>query len=298
MEIREIQSYIETVAQNTALYQEQNFNERLDVIDDIGFHVIDRLEELLLKADQKDQFQLLKRRAEEIQLRLEEVDANLFKKLRAKIRVEGCTGTTFKNMVRQYVNFGLDDQRVKPDYDHLDIFINGLLSFQTIPDQTKDLAPDMVYYQKTPARVVFELTEKINFTKGDIFFDLGSGLGQVAILVNLLAGITVKGVEFEPAFCNYAANCATWLNLSNVSFINTDARKADYTDGTVFFMFTPFTGEMLQEVLERLKAASRLRKIKIVTYGPCTAQVATQSWLHSADQITGNSYQLVFFNSV
>lgn len=104
-------------------------------------------------------------------------------------------------------------------------------------------------------------------------------MGQVAILVNLLAGITTKGIEFEPSFCEYAKGCVAELSLSNVSFINIDARKADYYEGTIFFMFTPFKGEILREVLEILRKESLLRKIKIITYGPCTAQVALENWL-------------------
>jgi len=166
-----------------------------------------------------------------------------------------------------------------------------------MPGQTKDLEPEMVYYQKTPARIIFNLAEKSHFMKEDVFFDLGSGLGQVAILVNLLTGIKVKGIEFEPAFCDYARNCATELNLPNVAFINSDAREADYSRGTIFFMFTPFKGEILQKVLEILRKESLLRKIKIITYGPCTAQVALQSWLKLAAQQDDNIYKPGIFTS-
>jgi hypothetical protein len=38
-------------------------------------------------------------------------------------------------------------------------------------------------------------------TQADVFFDLGSGLGQVPILVNLLSGAAAKGMEFEPVYC-------------------------------------------------------------------------------------------------
>jgi len=130
------------------------------------------------------------------------------------------------------------------------------------------------------------------------FFDLGSGLGQVAILVNLLAGITVKGIEFEPAFCDYASDCAADLNLSNVTFINVDARKADYSEGTIFFMYTPFKGEILEDVLELLRKESLRRKIKIITYGPCTAQVAVQSWLDLVGPKNPHLYKLAVFTSL
>jgi hypothetical protein len=301
MAIFEIQSYFEAIEQNSLLYEEKNFDKRIEVIDFIGFQVIDQIEELLRKTAQPDRLILLKfkYRADKVKSELEEIDINLFQRLQANIRMEGYTGKEFKNLINEYVDFNLEynGHQEEIGYDNLDIFINGLSPFQTMPEQTKDLEPEMVYYQKTPARIVFELVEKSHFMKEDVFFDLGSGLGQVAILVNLLAGITAKGIEFEPAFCNYARDCAAALNLSNVTFINVDARKADYSEGTIFFMFTPFKGEILQEVLAILKKESLLRKIKIITYGPCTAQVALQSWL---DFVTPhhNIYKLGVFTSL
>ncbi|MDB5136408.1 MAG: class SAM-dependent methyltransferase [Mucilaginibacter sp.] len=298
--IAEIQSDIEAIEKNALLYDERNFDRRIEVIDFIGFQVIDQIEELLQKTDQPAQLILLKYRAEKIKSELEKIDINLFKKLQKNIRIQGYRGEEFKDLVNKYVDFNLDDNehQEEPGYDNLDIFINELSPFQTMPEQTKDLEPEMVYYQKTPARIVFELVEKSHFVKEDVFFDLGAGLGQVAILVNLLARITTKGVELEPAFCDYARDCAATLNLSNVTFVNVDARKADYTEGTVFFMFTPFRGKILQEVLEILRKESLLRKIKIITYGPCTAQVALQNWLDFAAPKDVHIYKLAVFTSL
>ncbi|MFA6083673.1 class I SAM-dependent methyltransferase [Mucilaginibacter sp.] len=298
--IFEIQLYIKAIEENVALYKEKSFEKRIESVDFIEFHVIDQIEGLLRKADQPDELIGLKYHAEKIKAELEKIDINLFQKLQANIRAGGYTRKGFKNLINEYVDFNLDDNQRQEEigYDNLDIFINGLFPFQDMPEQTKELEPEMVYYQKTPARIVIELAEKSHFMNEDVFFDLGSGLGQVAILINLLAGITVKGVEFEPAFCNYARDCAAALNLSDVTFINTDARKADYSEGTVFFMFTPFRGEILQDVLEILRKESLHRKIKIITYGPCTAQVALQSWLSSADPYNGNIYKLGVFSSL
>jgi precorrin-6B methylase 2 len=295
----EIQSYIDTVEKNSSLYEEKNFDKRIEVIDFLEFHVLDQIQELLQKTNPPDQLILLQSRAEQIKPGLEEIDTNLFKRLRTNIRIAGYTGKKFKKLIREYVEFNFDhyEHSEEPRYDNLDIFINGLAHYQAMPEQTKDLEPEMVYYQKTPARIVCELVEKSHFSKKDVFYDLGSGLGQVVILVNLLSGITAKGVEFEPAFCEYAKDCAADLNLSNVKFIHADARKADYSDGTVFFMFTPFKGEILQEVLEILRKESLRRKIRIITYGPCTLEVALESWLDFADRKYDNIYKLGFFTS-
>lgn len=298
-EILEIQAYLNSTEKDPLLYDEKSFDRRTEVIDFIGFHVIDQIEALLQKTDQRGELISLKYRAEKIKAVLEEIDINLFQKLRDNIRASGFAENKFKNLVNKYVSFNLDDNKHhnEPGYDNLDIFINGLFPFVTMPEQTKDMEPEMVYYQKTPARIVFELTEKVHFIKGDVFFDLGSGLGQVAILVNLLAGVIAKGVEFEPAFCNYAKDCAAKLNLPGVKFINDDARKADYSEGTVFFMFTPFKGAILQEVLAVLKKEAQSRKIKIITYGPCTSQVALQPWLHFATPQDDDIYKLAVFTN-
>jgi len=297
--IFEIQTYIAAIEKDSLIHEEKNFNERMEVIDFTGFHIIDRIEGPLLKTAHPDQLLSLKCRAKKVKAELEQIDVELFQSLRAKIRIGGYKGEEFKSLVRQYVDFNLDDNehQAEPGYDNLDIFINGLISFQAMPGQTRALESEMVYYQKTPARIVFELAEKSHFVKEDVFFDLGSGLGQVAILVNLLTGIKVKGIEFEPAFCAYAEDCAAKFNLSNVTFINVDARKADYSEGSIFFMFTPFWGEMLQEVLEILRKESLRRNIKIITYGPCTAQVALQSWLNFAGPKDDNIYKLGVFSS-
>lgn len=296
--VSEIRSYIEDAEKDSLLRKEKNFVQRIDVIDFIGFEIIDQLKTLLQKADQPDQLLSLKYRAEKLKSELEAIDIKLFQKLRANIRAGKYTGNQFKGLINAYTGFNLKDKEHQQEagYDNLDIFINGIFPVQAMPEQTKELEPEMVFYQKTPARIVFELVDKCNFTKEDVFFDLGSGLGQVAILVNLLTGITVKGVEFEPAFFDYAKDCAIELNLSNVEFVNVDARKADYSGGTIFFMYTPFTGEILNEVLEHLRKESLLRKIKIITYGPCTPLVATQNWLEGLPN--DNIYKLAVFASL
>jgi len=294
-----IQADIGAFEKDSALYEEENFDQRLDAIDFLEFPIIDHIETLIEKTAWPNQLILLKQRAENIKLELEAINNNLFKKLRAHIRSNGCTGNQFKNLVGKYIDFDADGCSCEEaGYDNLDVFINGLLSPRTIPEQTTALEPEMVFYQKTPARIIFELVDKGYITKDDVFFDLGSGLGQAAVLVNLLTAAKAIGIEFEPAFCNYACEYAKELSLPNVSFINTDARQADYSEGTVFFMYTPFKGEILRDVLALLRNESFKRKIKIITYGPCTAQVASQGWLNIAMSNNDNIYKPAVFKSI
>jgi hypothetical protein len=297
--ISEIQSDIDTIEENAALYEETNFNSRTDAIDFIDFHIIDRIEGLLQNPSCPESFQILKQRAEKIKFDLERINVSLFKQLRKKIAAGMYKNAAFTEIISGYFNGHVinTDEPNKIGYDNLDAFMDGLLSKHGDVATTAELEPEMVFYQKTPARVVFEMAAMGKFNEGDIFVDLGSGLGQVAILVNLITGIATRGIEFEPVYCTLAQANTSQLNLHNVTFINTDARNADYSNGTIFFMYTPFRGSILQEVLHMLQKESAQRTIRIFTYGPCSPQVAQQDFLCCANGKGDDFYKLYEFVS-
>jgi hypothetical protein len=299
MVIYEIQSDIEAIEKDPALYAETNFDSRAEAIDFIEFDIIDRIEGLFQTIDQPEELAALKQSAERLKRQLEQIDDRLFQRIRADIQTGVCTGTALKVLIDQYVGCDASSRRQLGDigYDRLDVFINGLLLTDPIPVETKDREPEMVFYQQTPARIILELIQQANLTDQDVFYDLGSGLGQVPILVNLISGASARGVEFEPAYCDYARACAAELNLSRVEFMNVDARAADYSEGTVFFMYTPFEGRLLQEVLEKLHREAHRRKIRLFTYGPCTPIVAQQHWLMCVDQHGDQLYKLGIFRA-
>jgi SAM-dependent methyltransferase len=300
MDITKIRSDIEAIEKNSVLYEETNFASRVEAIEYIEFSIIDRLESLLHTVNQPGELATLEKDAERVKRRLEEIDDSLFQRLRANIRLGDYTGTALKRLIGEYIRPDPGGSRKQDDigYDNLDAFINGLLLIHALPIETKAREPEMVYYQPTPTRIILELVEKSRLTGKDVFYDLGSGLGQVPIFVNLLSGAKAKGVEFEPAYCDYARVCAAELNLSRVEFINADARTVDYSDGTVFFMYTPFGGKILRDVLEKLQRESRTRMIWIFTYGPCTPQVSRQSWLECVDPKGNHPYKLGVFRSL
>jgi hypothetical protein len=297
--ISEIRSDVENIESNEALYQDTNFRDRVDALDFLEFDVLGRVESLLLANGRRDELIGLKQYAETVKKRLEDVDERLFQRLRDNIASRNYTRAALRQQLVKYARAGPHEGNGGDEgYDSLDALVNGLLLMGTAPEETREREPEMVFYQPTPARVVLELVEEANFRPGDVFYDIGSGLGQVSILVHLLSGICAKGVEFEPAYCDYARRCARELNLSRVEFINADAREADYTDGTVFFLYTPFESRILEQVLGRLGDASRTREIRLYTYGPCTLQVTRQRWLERVDQNGSQVYKLASFKTL
>ena len=99
------------------------------------------------------------------------------------------------------------------------------------------------------------------------------------LLAHILSGASVAGVEREPVYVEAANSAAQALGLSGVSFTCTDAREADYSAPTVFYLFTPFVGTVLRDVVARIEAEARKRPLRIVALGPCTRTFARQPWL-------------------
>ena len=297
---QEILSDIETVAKDEKLFDEKNFILRAQAMDDIEFHVLERIQSHVESLDSFEHLDDLKQYAEKVRNELGEVNIKMFQKLRTQIKQEGYRGEALMNLMNEYLGQPPDSdlQPCETGYDHLDLFLNGLLTHKTLPVETREREPGMIYYQKTPARIILELIKKAAFQPWDVFYDLGSGPGQVTMLVNLLTSVLSKGVEFEPAYCNYARSIADDLNLSHVDFINADARQANYSSGTIFFMYTPFEGQILKDVLQNLSGEAKKRKIRIFTYGSCTSEVARQVWLTQVYEIQNHMIELAEFVSI
>lgn len=169
-------------------------------------------------------------------------------------------------------------------YDYLDTLIAGVLSLAEPSSGIAELASDMVFYQPTPARHIFDFLQRSRLAKSEVLMDLGSGLGQVPLLAAIGTGARCIGIEREAAYVDSARRCAEALDLDGVSFIHQDARTADLSVATIFYLYTPFTGTMLGEMLSKLEQEARRRPIRIGTLGPCTPIVAREPWLRSQNQ--------------
>ena len=296
---QEIESDVAALENERTLFDEANFGRRFQALDFLELDILDRIDGILARLDHPPELVDLKERAQRLTSHLEELNRSYFAMLRQEIRACAGAGIPPKGLLESHVGNIRRDAvpHDKAGYDVLDAFVAGLLLYNPFPVETNKPEPEMIAYQPTPARIIFELIETAQFTTSDVFYDLGSGLGQVPILVNLFSGAKAVGVEFEPAYFEYASACAADLNLPRVSFDNLDARKAAYSDGTAFFMYTPFVGGMLDAVLELLRSETRGRSIRLFTYGPCTPQVCRQVWLRQTSRNGLDPYALAGFTS-
>jgi len=251
---------------DAALFAPERLRARMDALDEV-----DKLipESRAIRADS------LFARATALRKKLEAANGTVYAAIRDEVR-RGAGKEILRGWIRECGESGAP--RPGLGYDHLDELIAGVLALgepvgEAVP------APEMVFYQPTPARHILEMIRLSGLGEKDVLIDLGSGLGHVPILASILTGARANGIEFDPAFVCCARECAAGLGLSRVTFIEQDACEADLSTGTVFHLYTPFTGGMLRAVLDRLRGEGERRAIRVCTLGPCAAAVAEESWL-------------------
>lgn len=219
--------------------------------------------------------------ARALKTQFETANAKLYQAAHAEIAIHG-NSSALAYWLRDTTRDGKADAR-RPglSFDLLDEIVSGVLQLCGPGGATPLPSPEMTAYQPTPTRHILDLIAACKFASDDILVDLGSGLGHVPLLVCILAGIRTLGVEVQTDHASSAEHAAQRLNLSRVRFVAEDARTTDLSDGTVFYMFTPFTGSILTEVLHRLQTQSKTRPITICALGPCTRLLQGQTWLEA-----------------
>lgn len=283
---------------DTNLLRAGNFATRADVLD--------RIQQVyqLLHLHQRDAqwgryLKPLRQQARALEARLRQADADFFQTLRSQIRSGAHSAVTLRQLFDQHTHYrpGRPAQ-LHRGFDALDALLHGLLRAEQAPPTVQRHDAEMILYEPTPARAILDMIDQVAIHTGDVFYDLGAGLGHVAIMVHLLTGAEARGVEIEAVYCAHAQRGIQELGLSQVHMINQDARHVDDTDGTVFFMYTPFIGALLDSVLATLLRIAHHHPIVLCTHGACTFDIAGQTWLRQRHPETQHAYALSVFDSI
>jgi histone methylation protein DOT1 len=223
-------------------------------------------------------FDHLRARARELQETLEDANARVCIGIRDTV-VKSDGGPSLRAWLSQ---LGAHDTQ-GDGYDHADALVAGVFDFASVDDTGAAPGADMVFYQPTPARHVLSMIDKLRLQSGDTLVDLGSGLGHVPMLVNILTGASTIGIELQAPLAEQARAMARSLRLHGVSLLHGDAREAELSAGDVFYLYTPFKGAVMDAVLARLADEATRRPLRIATFGPCTWRVNQEPWLVCAD---------------
>jgi SAM-dependent methyltransferase len=147
-----------------------------------------------------------------------------------------------------------------------DAFVDALLGIDEVPDDAKDLPRESVPYLPCGVEEILAMVREAPLTAADELVDLGSGVGRVAMLAHLLTGARTRGIELQPHLVELARSRCSELGLSAVTFCVGDVTKSEL-DGSVFFLYAPFSGEMLARALERIEAVARRRRVVVCGAG-------------------------------
>jgi hypothetical protein len=269
---QDLQNFLDGLENDSTLFHPKQLRKRLDALDDLDIRFGDFSAARCINGPDAR----IADHVRAMRTRLEAVNTALYESIRSGI-VRGAP----PHLLLQWIQATASRKQTASGlgYDYRDEVVTGVLQFREPSESRLHPLPEMVFYQPTPVRHILHLITASAFSQDDVFVDLGSGLGHVALLASMLTGVRSLGIEVDPAYVASAQECAQSLHLSQVRFIHEDARSADLSSGTVFYLYSPFTGSILADVLVRLEQESKSRPIRIGALGPCACILAKESWL-------------------
>lgn len=159
-----------------------------------------------------------------------------------------------------------------------DYVVEGLLGVAHGPlvETAPGLPPSCIGHHASSFGQVALALAGVPVVAEDVFVDLGAGSGKVVLLAHLLTGAKACGVELQPKLVSHARAAAAALGCDSVGFELADARDAQIDNGTVFFMYLPFTGPVLDTAMRRLRAIAERREIVVCSLG---LELTAWDWL-------------------
>lgn len=131
---------------------------------------------------------------------------------------------------------------------------------------------DAIRFESKNYSLIWQYLRPVKLHSDDVFYDIGCGTGRVLCVAARLPLRKCIGVELSRPLCEKArANAATLRrSRTTIEIVEGDAAVADYSEGTVYFLFNPFGPQTLQAVLERIgdDLTRRPRKVRFVYVNP------------------------------
>lgn len=146
-----------------------------------------------------------------------------------------------------------------------DAWLDVVLGLGELPDDGPALPRDGVAYLPCPVDDLLRVVDHTPVREGDVFVDVGAGVGRATALVHLLTGASTVGLEVQPHLVAAARAHAARLHLARMRFLEGDAAAltASLDGGSVFFLYCPFSGERLATLLDALEPRARAQAFSV-----------------------------------
>ena len=159
-----------------------------------------------------------------------------------------------------------------------DGWVDRVFGLEELPEDSSELPRGCVPYLPCSVNTLLRMVELADVRSGDVFVDIGSGLGRATTLTHLLTGAGAIGVEIQSALVRSARELATRLNLPRVTTIEGDAAKFSgyIATGSVFFLYAPFGGDRVNQFLDDIEWMAKIRRVRVCSV---SSPLPSRSWL-------------------
>jgi predicted RNA methylase len=148
-----------------------------------------------------------------------------------------------------------------------DAFLDGLWGIDRLTLGEERPAFAQVNMASRSARIS-DFLEVVEPSANDLIFDLGSGNGKVALTIAASTSARVVGVELGESYVRFANNTAQTCGLGNAEFVHQDVCDVSLSEGTAFYLFHPFYGEVAACVADKLAVVARKKSVVVYLQGP------------------------------
>lgn len=143
---------------------------------------------------------------------------------------------------------------------------------------------DFYDYQAIDYLLLYKYMRSVRLRPSDVVFDIGCGMGRVICAMARRPVRRCVGIEFDVELADIAARNARTLRGRRAEIVihTMDACEADYSEGTVFWLYNPFGAETMKTVLHRIEMSWRMspRPIMVIYAAPKQVHVLEQAqWL-------------------
>lgn len=172
--------------------------------------------------------------------------------------------------IEQEINKSLEDLLGNRFEASVGVDFDGILENREI-----GTGPESQRYQATVANAFATLLDAVPRAPTDVFVDVGAGKGKMLYYAAQLGFEKCIGIELSGTLVQLAEHNLRRLGLrASVELLQRDASKlspVDISSGTVFYLYNPFSEEILTKFLESITKSRTLRK-RVITVVYCNAR--------------------------
>lgn len=146
-----------------------------------------------------------------------------------------------------------------------DAWVDRVLGLAMDMEDGPELPRGCTPYLPCPVDAVLAAVDEAGVDASDVFVDVGFGVGRAGLLVRLLTGAAVIGIEVQSSLVSVARNLAQELKLERFAVVHGDATRLGrfVVIGSVFFFYCPFGGPALNRLVDDLEDIAKTRALRL-----------------------------------